>query len=123
MSSSIMSRKLRSSTMIETLVALVLLMIAFSFGMVIFMKVTSTGASDKKMRADNHCELLADSLMQADEKRDIHQVQNGISYKVSFRASEEQPDILVMNILAEDPKGTLITEYVQLIRNYESGTN
>lgn len=123
MSSSIVSRKLRSSTMIETLVALVLLMIAFSFGMVIFLRVTSTGPSDKKMRAHNHCELLADSLMQADEKRDIHLVQNEILYKVSFRAREEQPDILVMNILAEDPKGTLITEYVQLIRNYESDTN
>jgi len=122
MSPSLASRKLKSSTMIETLVALVILMIAFAFGMVIFMKVTTTGGNGKTMRIVNQCQFLADSLINADEKKDMHLLQNGISYKVQFEKGRRQ-GTLIMNIQAEDLKGKLITEYHQLIRDEQSQEN
>lgn len=120
MSPSLASRKLKSSTMIETLVALVILMIAF--GMVIFMKVTTSGSNGKIMRTGNQCQFLADSLIHADEKRDMQVLENGISYKVQFKQGNQQ-GTLIMNILAEDLKGKLITEYHQLIRDEQSQKN
>jgi hypothetical protein len=108
--------------MIETLVALVILMIAFAFGMVIFMKVTTSGSNGKIMRTGNRCQFLADSLMHADEKRDMQLLENGISYEVQFKQGKQQ-GTLIMNILAEDLKGELITEYHQLIRDEQSQRN
>lgn len=119
MSSAIIGRKLKSSTMIETLVALVILMIAFSFGMVIFLKVTTTGSSGKRMRTSNRCKFLADSLTLADERRDMMVFQDGITYKISFKPDAQQPEILIMDVLAEDTKGDQITQYQQLILDNE----
>jgi hypothetical protein len=122
MSPSIATRKLKSSTMIETLVALVILMIAFGFGMVIFMKVTTTGGNGKILRTGNQCRFLADSLMHADHKRDMHLLENGISYKIQFEKGHQQ-GTLIMSILAEDLKGELITEYHQLMQDEQSQQN
>jgi type II secretory pathway pseudopilin PulG len=119
MSAAMIGRQLKSSTMIETLVALVILMIAFSFGMVIFMKVTTTGSSSKQMRTNNQCKFLVDSLTLADERRDMTVFKDGISYKISFKADAQQPGILIMSVLAEDIKGDQTTHYQQLIQDNE----
>jgi hypothetical protein len=105
--------------MIETLVALVILMIAFSFGMIIFMKVTTTGSSGKQMRTSNRCKFLADSLTLADERRDMTVFQDGTTYKIIFKPDAQLPGILVMSVLAEDIKGVQITKFQQLIQDHE----
>jgi len=105
--------------MIETLVALVILMIAFSFGIVIFMKVTTSGVSGKRMHATNRCKFLADSLIQVAERKDILLFQDGITYKVTFKPDPKTPEILIMNVVAEEKNGEQITKIQQLIQDHE----
>ena len=90
--------KLKSATVIETIIALLILMISFSAGMVIYNRVVSSGVSNEKLRMENEVLFLMDSLEAAGVSDPLKIVKSSGVFEVSYTADERFPGMLLMEM-------------------------
>ncbi|HKG05287.1 MAG TPA: hypothetical protein VKB19_02460 [Pedobacter sp.] len=56
-------KKLQSATIVETVIALLILMISFASGMVIYGQIVGTGVNQRRLQAETDTEFVLDSLL------------------------------------------------------------
>lgn len=101
--------KCKASTIMEAIVAALILLIGFSLGMVIYNRVLQSSWSAVALRCGLEQQVLADSLSSAGEQRDQVIAKDGLRFEVSFKASEAYKGLQQMQIKALDPAGKTLS--------------
>lgn len=119
MPGSIMHKKLRSATIIETVVALLILMISFSAGMVIYNKVIGAGINAEGLRAASSAEFIADSLLMTGAREDqVLSEREGHLFEVKYTADPLRPGLMIMRVICRD-SSRVLAENTRLINAHE----
>lgn len=114
-------RKLKSATIMETIVAMLILMISFSAGMVIYNNILNAGVNDLAMRSALEAEFVADSLIRAGNE-DAQQLSRlGLVYEVKYKADELHSGLMVMSVVCRDEHKKQLAEHVRLIESDGKG--
>ncbi|TCC99769.1 hypothetical protein [Pedobacter psychroterrae] len=113
--------KLKSATIVETIIALLILMISFSAGMVIYTKVLTTGVNNGQLRADAEARFLMDSLSTARNTEPARLVRQKSVFELSYVVDERFPGMLLMKMTGTDEKGQVLTRHLKWVSAYEAG--
>jgi len=119
MQGSVMHKKLRSATIIETVVALLILLISFSAGMVIYNKIIGAGINAEELRAASSAEFIADSLSHAGVQEDqLLQGNGGHLFEVRYTADPQRPGLTILKVVCRD-SSKVLAENIRLINAHE----
>jgi hypothetical protein len=113
--------KIKSATIMETIVAMLILMISFSAGMVIYNNILSAGVNDQAMRASLEVEFVADSLIRAGNEEAQQLSRSGLVYEVKYTADERNPGLVIMSVVCRDEQKRQLAENVRLIESDGEG--
>jgi len=113
----IIQTKLKGVTVMETVIALVVLMISFSCGMVIYTKVLRTGIREESLRASLGLKALADSLVACPipSNEDMIFRKNDLTFELKYLSDQAYPGMKVLSITVRDELGKPIGEEWRLI--------
>lgn len=106
---------LKASSVLETIIAALVILLSFSAGMMLYHKTLHSGWSGLKTRAVFESSRLADSLAQAPEKSDQEIVRTAIRYEVRFEQDERFEDLLYLHLAAYDRSGQYLYELNRMI--------
>lgn len=107
---------LKSSSIIETIVAVLILLISFALGMMIYNKVMQSTYADVRLRANLEQGLVADSLIQAGTFKHELFKRHDLSFEVNYKAQEGYPELLVMDLQCFDGAGVKLSGITKIIR-------
>lgn len=110
------SAGLKSSSIVETIVAVLILLISFALGMMIYNNVMQSTYADIKSRANLEQGMVADSLIQAGHFEKELFKRNDLSYEVNYKAQVGYPELLVMELQCFDGSGQRLSGISKLIR-------
>lgn len=77
---STMSKKIKASTLIETLIAMVVIMVVFSIAIRVFHQVMGSGVSFKKIQVQNQLNLFCKKVQQEGYLNEVHLQLDGVDY-------------------------------------------
>lgn len=107
--------KLRSSTIIETVVAVLILLISFSIGMMIYNQVMQSTYSDSRLSANLEQDLVADSLIRSGVFETQVLKRKDLSYNIDFKTDENYPNLLILTMECQDQSGTRLAQLSRII--------
>lgn len=107
--------KLKASTLIEVLIAMVLVMACFGIGTMIYSNVMRSGNERLKLKA--HLAINELAVRSKKEKQFIDEVIKDETLTISKKISpyKQTTDVIVMEITAGDEEGRTIETYKELI--------
>ena len=111
--------KLKSATVMETIIALLILMISFSAGMVIYTKVMTSGVSNEQLRADNELMFVMDSLSMVGHFEPVRLIRKNKVVEVVYSPDEEFTGMLLMSAICTDEKGQVVVKRLKWVKKYE----
>lgn len=94
-------KQLQASTLIEVLIAMVIIMVVFSIAMGLFSNVLSTGVSMRKVRVNQQLEWLRQQAIKNGKIENGHQVIDSIDYECST-LKQEKAGMEILEIKATD---------------------
>jgi hypothetical protein len=109
--------KIKSATIMETIVAMLILMISFSAGMVIYNNILNAGVNDQALHAGLEAEFVADSLVRIGNRGEHQLSRSGLLYEVKYTADERNPDLMIMSVVCRDEHQKQLAEKVRLIES------
>ncbi len=81
-------KKLKASTLIEVLIAMVIIMVVFAIAMQVFGNVLRTGVSYKKLQAQSQMQLLSEEVKKNGYLEEAEVTIDSINYQLSIAPSE-----------------------------------
>jgi Tfp pilus assembly protein PilE len=84
----IINKKLKGSTLIEVLIAMVIIMIIFAIAMQVFSNVLNTGVSFKKIQVQNQLQLLAQEVKEKGYLEQNDRQLDSVNYQLTTTLSE-----------------------------------
>lgn len=116
----LVSQKLASATVIETVIALLILMISFSAGMSITGGITEAGVSDLALRADAEIEFIADSLAGSNQREETMRIQKPDQLiEIGYEGDSLHTGVILMKITSTAQNGKLLAKTERIIKNHE----
>lgn len=115
----IKAAKLKSATIVETIVAMLILMISFGCGMVIYNKILGAGINDQAMRAETETSFVADSLARTGDTSDRQLLRWGRTYQVKYTIERQYPGLKRMQVICREGNQQLAEVY-RLIESDEA---
>lgn len=123
MQNEITGLKLKSATIVETIIALLILMFSFSAGMVIYTKLFANGINASELRADAELLFLMDSLCSSENIIPIKLVKNEHLFELQYFPYQGFPQLLLITMTCKDSNGATIRKRFRLITNREKNSN
>ena len=84
----IIQKKLKASTLIEVLIAMVIIVVIFTVAMQVFSNVLNTGISFKKLEVQNQMEQLAQEIKQQGYLKENDLLLDSVSYQFKLTDTE-----------------------------------
>ncbi len=107
--------KVKASTLVETIVAMVIIIIAFGTAMLMYLHVTDGERLLARTKADILLQRLAEeSKLQQNFEERIYE-EGGIKVKKKVAPYPDYSGAYLMNLQATDPKGEVLSEYREVI--------
>lgn len=107
--------KLKASSVLETVVAALVILLSFAAGMMLYHKTLHSGWSTVQMVSFVQQSKLADSLSQAVEKEDQDILMDRIRYEVRFVHDEDLEGLLHLRIRAYDVSGRRLGDLNRMV--------
>ncbi|SES20198.1 PulJ/GspJ family protein [Pedobacter rhizosphaerae] len=115
-----MKKKIPASTVIEVLIAMVIILVVFAIAMGLFSNVLSSGVSYRKVQAQNQLQVLSQEVINKGYVENTAVVVDSIDYQLSTETTEN-PSLSSLKIKASQ-HGKLLGEVKCLFKTKE-GTN
>ncbi|MBB5440943.1 hypothetical protein HDC92_004647 [Pedobacter sp. AK017] len=109
-------RKLNGSSIIETIVAVLILLLSFAAGISLYSQVMLSTYSDVKLRASLEQGFVADSLISAGVFEDQVLQRGELHFELGYKPVERYPGLLLMQLQCYDLSGTKLSELRRMIR-------
>lgn len=107
--------KVQGATLIEVLTALVILAIVFSLSLMIFINVTSTVSTKRKIRANQYMQQIADeTLVNQSYIDDQYQFEN-FRIEKTIKNYKKQSGLALLHLKAVTPENKTIVSWKQLV--------
>lgn len=119
MSVRIKDLKLKSATVVETVIALLILMISFSAGMVIYTRVMTSGVNNEQLRAENELMFMMDSLSVSGHFEPVRLTRNNNIIEVTYSEDEQFPGLLLMTASCTDEQGVVSLTRLKWVSKHE----
>jgi membrane protein YdbS with pleckstrin-like domain len=110
--------KLKASSILETIIAALVILLSFSAGMMLYHKTLHSSWSTVKMTAVFEASGLADSLAHAPEHMDQEILREEIKYEVTFAEDERFEGLLRLRIRGYDRSGFQLSELNRMINEH-----
>lgn len=110
-----MACKIKSSTLFETIVALLILMISFSSGMVIYQKVMGSKPNAQQLSMNIYGNYLADSLMNVNDYTNRSLKANDFNADINYHLHSDRPDLTIMELTFYNAEGHMVWKTERLI--------
>jgi hypothetical protein len=123
MLAAVVKRKLKASSIIETIVAVLILLLSFTAGMVMYNKVVQSTYSGLRLRAQLQQGFVADSLAHSGGLEDGLVEREDIRFEVNYKAHDIYPSLLVMRLQGYDLSGNKLSEVVRVVRRRDETQN
>lgn len=101
--------------MTETVIAMLILMISVTAGLVIYGRLAGTGVNDQALRAGLYTDLVTDSLAAADSFQDQVIQQNGFTVAVKFSEVVRFKGAWVLAAVCRDSEGKILAEVSKIV--------
>ncbi|WP_316812815.1 hypothetical protein [Pedobacter heparinus] len=108
--------KLSGSSIVETIVAVLILLLSFAAGISLYNQVMLSTYSDVKLRANLEQAFVADSLLSAGGFEDQVLERGPLRFELDYKPSEAYPGLLVMQLQCYDRSGTKLSEFRRMIK-------
>ncbi|WP_285060248.1 hypothetical protein [Pedobacter ginsengisoli] len=105
----------------ETIAAMLILMISFSAGMVIYNNILGAGVNDLAMHSGLEAEFIADSLIRSGNMEAQQLSRSGLVYEVKYTADQRNPGLVIMSVVCRDEHKKQLAENVRLIESDGKG--
>jgi len=112
--------KINGSTIIETIIAALIILISFAAGLAIYAQLLQSAESGLTMRISLVQDYLVDSLTTAPEQFDQVIYTKDMQFKVQYETDPRWPLLLKLHVSGCDDSGKLLTEKYKFIRSYEN---
>lgn len=112
----VVQKKVRASSIIETIVAVLILLLSFAAGIAMYNQVVLSTYSGLKLRAKLEQGFVADSLVCAGKFEDGAVERQGMRFEVSYKAHDSYPALLVMHVEGYDLAGNKLSDLLQMVR-------
>jgi len=113
-----LARKLEASTLVEVLIAMVIIMAVFVSGMAIFVNVTQSGVSISRLKAQERMSKMMEESVSNADWHDQVVTEDSIFYQKSVVAYPAYPDLLLIEIKAKQ-NDTDLGEFRQVVKKEE----
>jgi len=110
-----LSKRLKAATVIETVMAMLILMISVSAGLMIYGRLTATGVNDRALRADLAMTLVADSIAAGGGFSDEVVQRDGFTVEMKFTEDARFRGAWVMTAVCRDKEGGIIAESKKMV--------
>jgi hypothetical protein len=112
-----LKKTLKASTLVETLVAMVIITLTLGFGATTYVKVMQSADQERKMKA----ELILNEwkIIRINAEKDESFIKEGIRYEKRFLPYGETIGIKVMELSATAEDGTMIARHKELIQDIQ----
>lgn len=84
----LINKKLAASTLIEVLIAMVIIMVVFAIAIQVFSNVLNTGVSYKKLQVQNQLQLLSEQVRQKGYVEEESLKIDSVNYQLSTEPSD-----------------------------------
>ena len=108
-------KKFAAATIVETVIALLILMISFASGMVIYGQIVGSGVKQQQLQASMETELVLDSLLAIGQREGEVLRSSGRRIKLELRADERLIEAQVVQATCRDAQGNVLAEITKLI--------
>lgn len=108
--------KIKASSIIETIVAVLVLLLSFAAGMAMYNQVVLSTYSGLKLRAQLEQGLVADSLVCTGKYEDTIVERQDMRFEVTYKTQDTYPALLVMHLEGYDMAGNKLSELLQMVR-------
>lgn len=108
--------KCSGSSIVETIVAVLILLLSFAAGISLYNQVMLGTYSDVKLRANLQQAFVADSLLRAGGFEDQVLEREGLRFELDYKPSEAYPGLLVMQLQCFDRSGSKLSESRRMVR-------
>jgi hypothetical protein len=111
-----MKASLKAATLVESLVAMTVIMLSISISVLIFTNILNTGNHYRKLEAD--LTLKEASFRIKAEKLFIDGTESSRSFRIKkeFRRQAESADLVLMHLTASDSLNRVVAERTELFR-------
>lgn len=109
-----MRKKVNASTLMEVLIAMVIIMIVFSIAIAIYGRISNSGVSVNQAKAGEAIEAMIRQTVSNRNYKDEEFDRDGIHYTKTLNAYKEQDDLLQITISAEQ-NGKILAVHKQVI--------
>jgi len=109
------SKKIAAATIVETVIALLILMISFASGMVIYGQIVASGVKQQHLQASMETELVLDSLLAAGQREGEVLRFSGRRIKLELRADERFTGAQVVQATCRDSEGNVLAAITKLV--------
>ena len=110
-----LNKKIKGSTLVETLIAMVLIVTTISISVMIYISVVTSDKQNKLVQA----KLLIEKEVGLIKKKQLfvngESTRNGISIQKQFTVYEGSSQLQLMQIVASDTSGLRLLEHQELI--------
>lgn len=110
------AKRLNGSSIVETIVAVLILLLSFGAGISLYNQVMLSTYSDVKLRANLEQAFVADSLIRAGGLEDQVLERDSLRFELDYKPSEAYPGLLVMRLQCYDLSGTKLSELRRMIK-------
>lgn len=101
--------------MIETVIAMLILMISVTAGLVIYGRLAGTGVNDRAFRAGLYTDLVTDSLAAAGSFQDQVIQQDAFTVTVKFSEVVRFKGAWVLDAVCSDSQGKILAEVKKIV--------
>ena len=109
------SEQLKASTLVETIVAMVIIVIAFGTAMLLYMQVTNSEQLLSRSRAHVLLQQLAEESKVQKHFETVNFEHRGLQIKKQCQAYPDYPGTLLLSLEAFTPKGELLATYREIV--------
>lgn len=108
-------KKAKASTLMETLIAMVVIVLCFSLGLLIYMNVVSSENRMQKFHANLLLKNIAAEVQKENEFIDVEIETDGLTVKQSIKKYESAENLFQLTLTAFDKKNRLIAAHREII--------
>ena len=112
------SRKLRASTLVEVLIAMVIIMAVFVTGIAIYTNVTQSGFSTSRLKAQQEMQKIINESISLKDWEAQELDADSILYKKTVSSYAGYPDLLLIEVKAVQ-NGRELGELRQIVKGKE----
>lgn len=111
----LINRKVGAGSIIEVVVALVIIMTVFALSLMIYIKIMGSSYSNRKLWAGNKLKEVANQVKKEKVFKDDIITEEELIIEVTVKSYPQSSDLVLLELEAKDLNGVKLNEYKEIV--------